>query len=1134
MKRIMGVFLALVMFIGYLPLNPTASYANGDVEINEKNFPDENFRDFIDFFIDEDNNGFLNHEELDQIDQLPLNGGSTKITNLKGIEYFKNLKILNCAGNELEYLDVSHNPKLTELDCSNNKLTRLNVSHNPELTKLNCRNNNLTSLDVRNSPNLTEFWCGNQQYDITVNGLGEFKYSNFPGSFDLRRVIINSGATYRPKYLQLWDNDIKEVTYRYRANDDREMYVKLNVHRKFDPDYVESMIVKTQPTKLSYTEGDRLDLTRLVVTLKDKQGLKEEAKLEEFTRYGIKTDPENRANLTLNNNNKPVTIRKGNAQCETDKLIVKAKVVVPDPANPGQVPTGRVRVTFDAGDGNTIDGNRYKVIDVLTGTKWDNAKVKEQIPASATYKDNTKEFNKWSEKVPTTGTVEAKRFTAEYKAKELVTTGTNPNTPVPVGYTRVTFDAGEGNKIDGTNRYKVIDVLTGTAWDNAEVTKEFPASATYKDATKVFNKWSEAVPTTGTVETKTFTAEYKAKERVKTGTDPSAQVPDGYTRVTFDAGEDNTINGTNNRYKVIDILTGTAWDNAKVKEQIPLSATYKDNTKEFDKWSEAVPTTGTVEAKTFIANYKAKKTAETGTNPSTPVPVGYTRVTFDAGEGNKIDGNRYKVIDVLTGTAWDNAEVTKELPKSTTYKDNTKEFEKWSETVPITGTVEAKTFTAEYKAKELVTTGTDPNTPVPVGYTRVTFDAGDGNTIDGTNNRYKVIDVLNGTKWDNQAVKKEIPTSATYKDNTKEFKEWDSTVPDTGEVEEQEFVAIYKAKELVTTGTNPSAPVPVGYTRVTFDAGEGNKIDGNRYKVIDVLNGTKWDNQAVKKEIPASAKYKDNTKEFNKWSEKVPTTGTVEAKRFTAEYKAKELVTTGTNPNTPVPVGYTRVTFDATEDGKIEGNRYKVIDVLNGTKWDNAKVKEQIPASAKYKDNTKEFDKWSEAVPTTGTVETKTFKAEYKAVGGTIPTPTALPVVGPVDPTQPSGKPADTSKYWTVTFVSADETKGTVSAKNTVYVLKTETKTLADITAPKVTAKEGYEFDKWEPALTNATTINKDLKVKAYFKKVKEKSYNKKQQVANNSKMPKTANSINIELYTVFMILSVALLVIAVKKRKES
>ena len=98
-------------------------------------------------------------------------------------------------------------------------------------------------------------------------------------------------------------------------------------------------------------------------------------------------------------------------------------------------------------------------------------------------------------------------------------------------------------------------------------------------------------------------------------------------------------------------------------------------------------------------------------------------------------------------------------------------------------------------------------------------------------------------------------------------------------------------------------------------------------------------------------------------------------------------------------------------------------------------------------------------------------------------TPQDPPVVGPVDPQDPNGeKPADPSKYWTVTFKSADETKGTVDAKNTVYVLKTEQKTLADITAPEKTAAQGYEFDKWEPALDNATSINKDLEVKAYFK----------------------------------------------------
>ena len=109
-------------------------------------------------------------------------------------------------------------------------------------------------------------------------------------------------------------------------------------------------------------------------------------------------------------------------------------------------------------------------------------------------------------------------------------------------------------------------------------------------------------------------------------------------------------------------------------------------------------------------------------------------------------------------------------------------------------------------------------------------------------------------------------------------------------------------------------------------------------------------------------------------------------------------------------------------------------------------------------------------------------KAYFKQAG-TTPTPQDPPVVGPVDPQDPNGeKPQDPSKYWTVTFKSADETKGTVDAKNTVYVLKTEQKTLADITAPGKTAAQGYEFDKWEPALDNATSINKDLEVKAYFK----------------------------------------------------
>ena len=166
-------------------------------------------------------------------------------------------------------------------------------------------------------------------------------------------------------------------------------------------------------------------------------------------------------------------------------------------------------------------------------------------------------------------------------------------------------------------------------------------------------------------------------------------------------------------------------------------------------------------------------------------------------------------------------------------------------------------------------------------------------------------------------------------------------------------------------------------------------------------------------------------------------------------------------------------------------------------------------------------------------------------VGPVDPTPNDPPVVGPVDPQDPNGeKPADTSKYYTVTF-KADPAKGTIDAKNTFYVLKNSGKTLADLAndAPKVIAKPRFKFTGWEPTLDANTTINKDMTVNAKFEKVTPTPTDPpvnptqpgvKSQVANNKALPKTASSINIELYTIFMILSGTLLVVAFKRKKES
>ena len=97
-------------------------------------------------------------------------------------------------------------------------------------------------------------------------------------------------------------------------------------------------------------------------------------------------------------------------------------------------------------------------------------------------------------------------------------------------------------------------------------------------------------------------------------------------------------------------------------------------------------------------------------------------------------------------------------------------------------------------------------------------------------------------------------------------------------------------------------------------------------------------------------------------------------------------------------------------------------------------------------------------------------------------------IIGPKDPTKEDGKNPDKNKYYTVTFVSEDEQNGSVAAENTFYVLKNASRTLANIAdrVPKTTAKEKYAFDRWDQPINETTIIDRDLTIKAQFKKLDE------------------------------------------------
>ena len=127
-----------------------------DIAINETNFPDANFRNYLlgqSFGSD----GVITVDEIANIKYFELR--DMNIQSLEGIKYFTELTSLDCAMNNLDSLNVSVYPKLQYLVCFSNKITKLIVSGCSKLYMLNCNTNQLTLLDVSGCTALTTIGC---------------------------------------------------------------------------------------------------------------------------------------------------------------------------------------------------------------------------------------------------------------------------------------------------------------------------------------------------------------------------------------------------------------------------------------------------------------------------------------------------------------------------------------------------------------------------------------------------------------------------------------------------------------------------------------------------------------------------------------------------------------------------------------------------------------------------------------------------------------------------------------------------------------------------------------------------------------------------------------------------------------
>ena len=222
-KRLLSILLLCCMV---LTLLPTAAFAAGGVDINETNFPDATFRQYVKVEFDKDSDDILSAAEIAAADTIFVTG--KPITSIEGIAYFTALTDLMCSNTKLTTLDTSHNTKLVSLECNDTPtLTSLNVSQNTDLKVLRCNDNALADLDLTNNTALESLECGGNEFttlDLSQNtNLKSFGFFNGKlSSLDLTHntnleelyfcgnnfSTIDVSQNTKLKYLHLFGNQL--------------------------------------------------------------------------------------------------------------------------------------------------------------------------------------------------------------------------------------------------------------------------------------------------------------------------------------------------------------------------------------------------------------------------------------------------------------------------------------------------------------------------------------------------------------------------------------------------------------------------------------------------------------------------------------------------------------------------------------------------------------------------------------------------------------------------------------------------------------------------------------------------------------------------------------------------------------
>lgn len=134
-----------------------------EIVIDENNFPDPLFRQYVKDNIDTDGDGFLSDAESDNVIELLDSQLPAGITTLQGCEYFNSLMKVTYSGRSLKDIDISQNTQLNEISLHNTSIQSIDVSKNEGIQKIDISDSPLQRIDIRNNLDLENLMLKNTE-----------------------------------------------------------------------------------------------------------------------------------------------------------------------------------------------------------------------------------------------------------------------------------------------------------------------------------------------------------------------------------------------------------------------------------------------------------------------------------------------------------------------------------------------------------------------------------------------------------------------------------------------------------------------------------------------------------------------------------------------------------------------------------------------------------------------------------------------------------------------------------------------------------------------------------------------------------------------------------------------------------